>query len=101
MAAASERNTMGWGILSGSLLLLNLWGICLCAVDKRRAKRQAWRIRERTFFIAALLGAGPGVWAGMYLCHHKTKHWYFVVFIPLITIVEYGAGIWAMLRYVV
>ena len=36
----------------------------------------------------ALLGGSAGAWAGMYLFHHKTKHWYFVVGMPLILILQ-------------
>ena len=78
------------------LLAANLIGLWLCSSDKRRAKKKRWRIPEKTFFITALLGGGIGVWAGMYLFHHKTKHWYFVVFIPLITLAEYGLAIWLL-----
>ena len=58
------------------------------AEDKRRAKRHGWRIPEKTLFLTALLGGSIGAWVGMYLCRHKTKHWYFVVGIPLILVVQ-------------
>lgn len=80
------------------LALISLFGLCICGIDKRKAKKKLWRVPEKTFFITALLGGGLGVWAGMYLFHHKTRHWYFVVFIPLITIIEYGALIWRHFR---
>lgn len=70
------------------LIAINLIAFALMAEDKRRAKRHAWRIPEKTLFLAALLGGSVGVWAGMYLCRHKTKHWYFVVGIPLILAVQ-------------
>lgn len=76
------------------LLAVNLVGLWLCGSDKKRAKKKRWRIPEKTFFITALLGGGIGVWTGMYLFRHKTRHWYFVVFIPLITLAEYGLAIW-------
>ena len=43
---------------------------------------------------AALLGGSAGAWAGMYLFHHKTKHWYFVVGMPLILAAQLAAGVW-------
>ena len=45
-------------------------------------------------FGAALLGGSAGAWAGMYLFHHKTKHWYFVVGMPLILAAQLAAGVW-------
>lgn len=57
-------------------------------IDKSRARRRAWRIPEKTLFAVSLLGGSIGTWAGMYLFRHKTKHWYFVVGMPLILILQ-------------
>ncbi|MEM1485677.1 DUF1294 domain-containing protein [Oscillospiraceae bacterium PP1C4] len=80
------------------ILIVNLAGLFICGLDKSKAKRHAWRIPEKGIFSAALLGGGFGVWAGMYLFRHKTRHWYFVIGIPLIAFVEYGLLAWWMLR---
>lgn len=72
-----------WGVCFW-LLLVNLIGEILMAADKGRAKRGAWRIPERTFFVIALLGGSIGCWGGMYLFRHKTRHWYFVLGMPAI-----------------
>ena len=76
------------------LAIVNVAVLILVGIDKWKAKHHAWRVAEKTFFTAALLGGGPGVWAGMYLFRHKTKHWYFVWGIPLITVGEYGLLFW-------
>ena len=70
------------------LLVMNLLGLAVMAADKSRARRQAWRIPEKTLFAVSLLGGSIGTWAGMYLFHHKTKHWYFVIGMPLILLVQ-------------
>ena len=70
------------------LILMNMIGLFLMGLDKSKAKRHAWRIPERTLFLASLLGGSIGTWAGMYLFRHKTKHWYFVVGMPLILILQ-------------
>ena len=90
---------MEWGMACGLgyLLAVNLAGLLLCGVDKRRAKRKRWRIPERSFFLTALLGGGPGVWAGMYLFRHKTKHWYFVWGMPGILILQLVLA-WLLVR---
>ena len=67
---------------------VNLIGLAAMGMDKSRAKRHAWRIPERTLFFISILGGSLGSWAGMYLFHHKTKHWYFVTGMPLILIVQ-------------
>lgn len=66
----------------------NLVGIAVMGIDKSRARRRAWRIPEKTLFAVSLLGGSIGTWAGMYLFRHKTKHWYFVVGMPLILILQ-------------
>ena len=70
------------------LIIINLFAFLLMGVDKAKARRHKWRIPEKTLFLAALLGGSVGAWLGMYLCHHKTKHWYFVVGIPLILAIQ-------------
>ena len=66
------------------LILMNLITFIVFAVDKSRAKRHAWRVPEKVLFLLALLGGSIGAIAGMYLCRHKTRHWYFVIGMPLI-----------------
>lgn len=83
-------------ILYVYLVLINLAALVLMAEDKRRAKRRLWRIRERTLFTLALLGGSVGALLGMYLFHHKTRHWYFVVGMPLILAAQLAAGWWLL-----
>ena len=83
---------------AGYLVALNVLALVLMSVDKRRAKRHAWRIPEATFFAVALLGGSAGAWAGMYLFRHKTRHWYFVVGMPFLLAVQFAAAAWLALR---
>ena len=71
-------------IAAAYLVLINLIGFILCAVDKSYAKKGHRRIRERTLFLTAAFGGSVGVWAGMYCFRHKTKHMSFVFGIPVI-----------------
>ena len=72
-------------------MIMNILAFCLMGIDKHRARTRQWRIPERVLFGAALLGGSAGAWAGMYLFHHKTRHWYFVVGMPLILVVQAAA----------
>ncbi|SDB62481.1 Uncharacterized membrane protein YsdA, DUF1294 family [Butyrivibrio sp. INlla16] len=58
--------------------------------DKRKAKRNSFRTPESVLFILALMGGSIGSILGMYIFRHKTKHWYFVVGMPLILIAQIG-----------
>lgn len=56
----------------------------IMAIDKHKAEHQQWRISERTLFVLALALGGLGIWTGMNLFHHKTKHRRFTLGIPLL-----------------
>ncbi len=66
----------------GYLAAVNLTGFFLMGLDKRRARKKKWRIRERQFFIVSLLLGSAGTWIGMYVFRHKTRHLKFVLGIP-------------------
>lgn len=67
---------------------INLAGMFLAATDKRRARKNRWRIPEKWFFLLSLAGGAPGVYAGLLLFRHKTRHWYFMWGIPGIFVLQ-------------
>ena len=69
-------------------LVMSLVAFALMGADKARAKKGAWRIPEKTLFLAAALMGGLGGTAGMLLFRHKTKHWYFRIGFPLLAAVQ-------------
>lgn len=76
------------------ILIMNVIGYCLMGLDKHRARTRQWRVPEKILFGAALLGGSAGAWAGMYVFHHKTRHWYFVVGIPLILAAQLALAVY-------
>ena len=76
------------GLLLIYLLVINLVTFLTFGADKRRAKRDKWRVRERTLFLLAIIGGSVGALLGMLVFHHKTKHWYFCVGIPAILVLQ-------------
>ena len=66
----------------------NIFGFFIMWLDKRKAKKGAWRIPEKTLFIITALGGGIGTIAGMYTFKHKTQKIQFVIGFPFITILE-------------
>ncbi len=71
-----------------ALLLANGISFGLMWYDKRCARKGKWRVKERTLFIACACFGGIGGVLGMNLLRHKTKHWYFKLFFPLMMIVQ-------------
>ena len=80
------------------LLTINLLAISIMGIDKQKAKAHAWRIPEKTLFLVSLLGGSLGTWCGMYLFRHKTKHWYFVIGMPLILFLQIAAIIYLTIK---
>lgn len=75
------------------LAVMNIIGFALMGIDKSKARRGAWRIKEATLFVVSILGGSVGTLAGMYVFRHKTKKWYFIIGFPLILFLQIAAGI--------
>lgn len=75
-------------ILATYLIIINIISFALMGIDKKRARNKEWRISEAALFTTALLFGSLGSNIGMHYFRHKTKHWYFVIFMPLIMIVQ-------------
>ena len=70
------------------LVITNIIGYAIMGIDKSKAKKHAWRIPEKTLFGISIIGGSLGTLLGMYSFRHKTKHWYFVIGMPLILIIH-------------
>jgi uncharacterized membrane protein YsdA (DUF1294 family) len=69
--------------------------------DKRCAQRGLRRVPEKKLFLAAACFGGLGGVLGMHLLRHKTKHWYFKIFFPLILVIQVvllGAAFYFLIR---
>ena len=75
-------------IVAAIVVVTNLICFFLMRYDKQCARQGKRRIPERTLFLSAgLFGALGGVLA-MHVFHHKTKHWDFKTFFPLMLILQ-------------
>ena len=70
------------------IAVMNLVSFALMGIDKRRARRGAWRISEKALFLTTACFGGLGGVLGMKVFHHKTQHWYFRVFFPVLLVVQ-------------
>jgi len=75
------------------LVAVNLLNFIFFWNDKRRAKKEAWRIPEKTLIGLCLIGGSIGGFLGMRVFHHKTKHFLFAWGIPIILIIQIGVGL--------
>lgn len=65
------------------LCIINAISFLLMLIDKQKAKKNRWRIRERTLLGVSAIGGSVGGLLGMYLLRHKTKHLKFSIGIPV------------------
>ena len=80
------------------LLIINAISFILMLVDKYKAKKNLWRIPERTLMAFAAAGGSVGALAGMYLVRHKTKHLKFTVGIPIFLFGHILITIWLLIK---
>ena len=55
--------TIMLAVLPFVIMGLNVVAFALMGIDKRRARRNQWRISERTLWLSALPFAAPGAYA--------------------------------------
>ena len=75
-------------IIAVYLIIANIAGFVSMGIDKKKAEKKQWRTPEATLFLIATIGGSIGSIIGMHHFRHKTKHWYFVVGMPLILIIQ-------------
>ena len=80
------------------LLLINAIAFVLMLADKQKARKNHWRIPERTLIGSALLGGSLGALLGMYTFRHKTKHLKFTLGVPAILMAQIALAIWIFLK---
>lgn len=76
-------------ILFYYILLINLYGVIVMYYDKSKSIKHQWRVPESRIFLISFILGSAGVFLGMYLFRHKTKHKKFTIGIPLIFIIQF------------
>ncbi|WP_440896069.1 DUF1294 domain-containing protein [Amphibacillus sp. Q70] len=72
----------------GYFIIINIIGLLMMKIDKRKAKQGKWRTPERYIWLISLFGGSLGTLLGMKLYRHKTKHIQFRIGLPLIFIIQ-------------
>jgi uncharacterized membrane protein YsdA (DUF1294 family) len=73
------------------MVLINVIGFFIMAIDKYKAKHRKWRVAESTIWFISIIGGAIGTTVGMHLFRHKTKHCSFRYGLPLISMIELTA----------
>lgn len=80
------------------LTSINLATFITYGIDKMKAKRSKWRIREASLLLLAVLGGSIGALLGMKVWHHKTMHKKFKYGVPAIIILQIAAIIYIAMK---
>lgn len=72
-----------WQYLVIYALCINLISWIMMGIDKSKAKKVARRIPEKMLFTLAAVGGSVGIYIGMRMFRHKTRHRSFQIVIPV------------------
>ena len=76
------------------LIAINLIAFVAFGIDKRKAEKGAWRIKESTLLGLSAIGGSVGALLGMNVFRHKTKHKKFTIGVPAILILQAALMVW-------
>ncbi|MCC0782368.1 DUF1294 domain-containing protein [Clostridioides sp. ES-S-0108-01] len=69
-------------------IVINFIAFFSMYIDKKRAIKNKWRVKEATLISVAVIGGSLGSIIGMYSFRHKTKHIKFTFGIPFIIFLQ-------------
>ena len=70
------------------LIIINVITFIMFGIDKYKAIKNKWRIKESTLLGLTFIGGTLGGMMGMYVFRHKTKKFYFFLGIPFMMILH-------------
>ncbi|MBE5821259.1 MAG: DUF1294 domain-containing protein [Clostridiales bacterium] len=79
---------ISWQALLIYIILINIITFILFFLDKFYAKKEMWRISEKTLLISSIIGGSIGALFGMKTFRHKVRKTRFNVGIPVILIIQ-------------
>ncbi|EEG78701.1 DUF1294 domain-containing protein [Dethiobacter alkaliphilus] len=80
------------------IIILNVVTLVLMGFDKHASRNKLWRIPEKLLLLLAIAGGSAGVWFGMKLFRHKTRHPRFMYGIPFIIALQVALLLFFSLR---
>lgn len=80
------------------LIAVNVVAFFMYGIDKFRARKNLWRIPEKTLILSAVFGGSIGALLGMQVFHHKTKKPKFYIGVPMILMLQVAILAWLYYR---
>lgn len=79
---------------------INIIGFLVMFYDKKMAIKNRWRVSEKTLFLIATIFGSVGIYLGMIVFRHKTKHLKFKIGIPLVIFLQFGILVYLLVNYI-
>lgn len=72
---------------------INILAFLVFGLDKRKARKDRWRVPEATLLLLAVIGGSVGALLGMVVFRHKTRHNKFRIGLPLILLAQLAVAV--------
>lgn len=84
------QNNLILSIFLAYIAIMSLISIVVCIYDKKISKKNRVELRtpEKTLLILSALGGSVAMYITMLIIRHKTKHFKFMVGIPVIMVLQ-------------
>ncbi len=81
------------------LFVINVITFIYMGIDKRKAKKHAFRIPEKVLLSLSFLGGSLGTLIAMFCFHHKTQKAVFKYGVPILLITNFFMIFYILTRY--
>ena len=78
------------------LFIISLLAVFLTIRDKNAARKNTWRVKERTLLAVSVFGGSVAMLLTMLIIRHKSRHPKFMVGIPIIIMIQAVIGVLAL-----
>lgn len=76
--------------------VINLLASLLAVIDKQKARKEKWRIPEKTLMLFGFFGGAIGEYITMKIIRHKTQHNKFMIGLPLFILLHIAIVIFSI-----
>lgn len=83
-------NNIALSIFLAYILIISLISVVVCIYDKKVSKKNRVELRtpEKSLLLLSAIGGSVAMFITMLLIRHKTKHFKFMVGIPVIMVIQ-------------
>ena len=94
------QNNLVLSIFIAYIAIISLVSVIVCIYDKKISKKNRVELRtpEKSLLILSALGGSVAMFITMLIIRHKTKHFKFMVGIPVIMIIQ-AVAVWALFHF--